>query len=212
LTDERLAAVRRAYYGNVTLIDEAVGSIMAALERRGMLDDTWIVYTADHGEMLGDHSLLHKRVFYEPSVRVPLIIRPPGGRLGVVEGSIVEHVDVPATLRAVAGAGDVAGSAGRSLLGGGTRSTALSENLGFAMVVTDRWKLVVHEESRAPVALFDLKNDPSENGNLVSDPHTLTVRDELMASAMGKLLNRPAAARPDARPRGRGGGPIRQSV
>ncbi|MGH2587796.1 MAG: sulfatase family protein [Dehalococcoidia bacterium] len=204
LTAERIAAVRRAYYGNVTLIDEQIGVILAALERRGMLDNTWIVYTADHGEMLGEHGLLHKRVFYEPSVRVPLVIRPPAGQAGAVERRVVRHIDVPATLRVAAGAEVVPGGVGR-VLSGDLAPCAISENLGFAMVATDRWKLVVHEESGTPVALFDLECDPLENRNRVADPDTEPVRAELMAGELGALLSRPAVTRPDARPAGRGG-------
>jgi arylsulfatase len=205
LTDERLLAVRRAYYGNVTLIDEAVGAVVAALAGRGLLDNTWVVYTADHGEMLGDHSLLHKRVFYEPSVRVPLIVRPPGGRTGTVERRIVQHIDIPATLRVIAGAVAPPGSAGRSLFEGQPRSTAFSENLGFTMAVTERWKLVVHGESRAPVALFDLANDPDENRNLVADTATAGALAELMSGEVAAHLSRPATLLPDARPEGRRG-------
>ena len=82
LTDERAIEVRRHYFANVTLIDAAIGRIVDALKARGLDEDTWIVYSTDHGEMLGTHGLLNKMVFYEPSVRVPLIIRPPGGGQG----------------------------------------------------------------------------------------------------------------------------------
>ena len=60
--------------------------------------NTWIVYSTDHGEMLGTHGLLNKMVFYEPSVRVPLIIRPPGGGQPRRFGGLIEHVDLTATL------------------------------------------------------------------------------------------------------------------
>src|SRR5262249_25822511 len=68
VTEERIRALRRSYYANVTAIDDQIGAILSMLERRGMLENTWIVYTTDHGEMLGDHGLIGKGVFYEPSV------------------------------------------------------------------------------------------------------------------------------------------------
>ncbi|MGH2587978.1 MAG: sulfatase family protein, partial [Dehalococcoidia bacterium] len=102
MPDASIIACRRAYYAAITLIDEQIGAIVAALDARRMLDNTWVVYTTDHGEMMGDHRMYEKVVFYEPSVRVPLIIRPPGGTTGHVEPGIVEHIDVPATLRSVA--------------------------------------------------------------------------------------------------------------
>jgi len=193
LTDDHIRAVRRAYYANVTAIDEQIGAILDALERRGMLEDTWIVYTADHGEMLGDHGLLAKTVFYEPSVGVPLIIRPPGGMTGRVVEGIVEHLDVPATLRELAGAGPIPGSEGRSLRGhfGGeegngtgtapsTRDVAHSENFGFGAFIMARAKLVVWEETLEPVQLFDLESDPDEDRNLLDDPAYAAMREQLM--------------------------------
>ena len=64
--------LRAQYYGNVTLVDRMVGRITAALERAGVADDTAVVFTTDHGEMLGDHGMLEKRSFYEEASRVPL--------------------------------------------------------------------------------------------------------------------------------------------
>jgi arylsulfatase len=205
LTPERADAVRRAYLANVSLIDESIGLVIAALERRGELENTVIVYTTDHGEMLGDHGLLAKRVFYEPSVRVPLIIRAPSVASGVVREDIVQMVDIPATLRDFAGGEPVTDGVGRSLLDGPARQVAYSENLGFAMAVTDRWKVVAHEETGEAVALFDLWTDPLEDRNVVAEPSLRSILDALMANEMAELLSRPATLRPDARPEGRGG-------
>jgi arylsulfatase len=206
LTAERIAAVRRAYFGNVTAIDDAVGYVLSALERRGMLDNTLIVYTTDHGEMLGEHGLLAKRVFYEPSVRVPLIIRPPGGGAELVEMQIAQHIDVTATILQAAGANQMEGTHGRPLLAQPTPlEAAFSENLGMATAVGDRWKIVAHEETAAAVALFDLRRDPLENENLVASTEHSDIRDELMRGPVTELLARPTVWRPDARPEGRGG-------
>jgi arylsulfatase A-like enzyme len=65
------------YYGLVTLVDRAVGEILKALEDSGQAENTVVAYTSDHGEMLGDHQLLGKGVFFEPSVRIPLLVRAP---------------------------------------------------------------------------------------------------------------------------------------
>ena len=103
---------------------------------------------------------MSKCVLYEPAVRVPLIVRPPGGCAPRVVDSLVEQLDVPATVRAIAGAPDVAGSEGQSLLGvvgGGAppvHDVAVSENWGFAVFETERHKLVVDEDAvRAVPAL-----------------------------------------------------------
>ena len=74
------------YYGLVTLVDRAVGEILKALEDSGQAENTVVAYTSDHGEVLGDHQLLGKGVFFEPSARIPLLVRVPwlsGGGLDV---------------------------------------------------------------------------------------------------------------------------------
>ena len=174
LTDAVIAEIRRYYYGNVTVIDEAIGRMLDALERRGLLDRTWVIYTSDHGEMMGEHRMLTKMVFYEPSVRVPLIIRPPGGCAPRVVAALAEHLDLAATIRDIAGSAGDPSFAGRSLLGwadGGTgfsRPAVFSENFGLGMVRTAGHKLVFVEDTLEPVQLFDLAADPLEDVNVVS--------------------------------------------
>jgi arylsulfatase len=191
LTDERIAEVRRHYFANVTLIDAAIGRILGALRERGLDGDTWVVYSTDHGEMLGTHGLFNKMVFYEPSVRVPLIIRPPGGDTAHRFGGLVEHVDLTSTLVELAGAKPIPDAPGQSLAGVLTgeqapgREVVVSENFGFAMWRTERYKLVVHEPQRLAVQLFDLAADPDENQNLVDDPDHADLVEELMRAQGG---------------------------
>ncbi len=187
LTDDVIREVRRFYYANVTLIDEQIGDIVGALARRGMLDSTWIIYTSDHGEMLGDHRMLTKMSFYEGSVRIPLIIRPPTAFKGLAIDDLVEHVDVPATIRQLAGAPSLPKSEGGSLMryfGAGAPSPARdvvhSENYGFGMFRTAKYKLVIYEEMCQPVQLFDLIADPDENRNVVAEPGYAGVLSDLM--------------------------------
>ncbi len=75
---EQVLRARAAYYGLVTFVDRLIGDIVDTLDACGLGEDTLVVYTADHGEMLGEHGLWWKCNFYEPSVRVPLILRLPG--------------------------------------------------------------------------------------------------------------------------------------
>jgi choline-sulfatase len=185
----------------VAVIDAQVGRIIDALDARGVLDHTWIVYTSDHGEMGGDHGMMSKCVLYDQAVRVPLIIRPPGGRTGRVVDDLVEHIDVPATVRAIAGAPGVPGSDGRSLLGyvvgddPAPRGVSISENWGFASFETDAYKLIVDEDAVAPCALFDRVADPTEDVNLVADPDAAAAVQALMDAHV-----RPFLATPPARP------------
>ena len=201
MTDDAIRGMRRAYAASVSVIDAQVGRILDALEARGMLDNTWVIYTSDHGEMGGDHGMMSKCVLYDGAVRVPLIVRPPGGRDGRVVTDLVEHLDVPATVRAIAGAPDVPGSDGRSLLGyvsgqdPAPRTVAISEDWGFASFETDAYKLVVDEDSLTPCALFDRVEDPTEDVNLVADPQAAAALEELMDTHV-----RPFLATPPARP------------
>jgi arylsulfatase len=207
LTDEAIEKIRRYYYANVTVIDQAIGSILAALERRGLLENTWVIYTSDHGEMMGEHRMLTKMVFYEPSVRVPLLIRPPAGSKTQVVTDLVEHFDVSATIRTLAGAGADTGEAafeGRPLLdpNGGlhdlTRVAVHSENFGLGMVRTTTHKLVFWEDTQEVVQLFDLVADPFEDDNLVGTSAAVEVLGELQQHLVAPFLAMPAAgARPE---------------
>ena len=191
MTKDAIRGMRRAYSADISVIDDAVGDIVAALEAKGMLDDTWIIYTSDHGEMGGNHGLMSKCVLYRPAVRVPLIIRPPAGCAPRLADGLVDHIDVPATVRAIAGAPDVPGGEGRSLLGvldgdgtGVGRAVAVSENWGFACFETDRFTLVVDEDAMTPCQLFDLGEDPDEDHDLLPDPAARPVVDELMETVV----------------------------
>jgi arylsulfatase len=203
MSDDAIRGMRQAYAADISVIDHAVGLMVDALERTGRLDDTWILYTSDHGEMAGSHGMMSKCVLYEPAVRVPLIVRPPGGCPPRVVDSLVEQLDVPATVRAIAGAPGVPGAEGRSLLEGGrdgpppARQVAVSENWGFACFETERHKLVVDEDAVTPCQLFDLEADPDEDHNLLPDPQAAAVVDELMESYVRPFLStRPARPHP----------------
>ena len=205
LTDAAIAEIRRYYYGNVSVIDDAIGRMLAALQRRGMLDDTWVIYTSDHGEMMGEHRMLTKMVFYDPAVRVPLIIRPPGGCAPRVVPELVEHVDLAATIRDIADSAGDPSFEGRSLLGwagGGTglrRPAVFSENFGLGMVRTAEYKLVFVEDTLEPVQLFDLAADPLEDVNVVGRSDHRRTRDTLMETLVGSVPGPgPGPARPRA--------------
>ena len=198
MTVDAIRGMRRAYSAAVSVIDGAVGRIVDALDRRGLLDDTWVIYTSDHGEMGGDHGLMSKCVFYDPAVHVPLVVRPPGGCEGLVVDDLVEQVDVPATIRAIAGAPELPGSEGRSLLGhidgerGPSRVVSVTENWGFAAFETDGFKLVVAEDALAPCQLFDRKEDPDEDHNRVADPELAGVVEEMMEEHVRPFFATPA--------------------
>lgn len=99
ISDEVLRDVRRSYYGLTSFVDAWIGRMLTTLEQTQQLENTVVIYTADHGEMLGEHGLWQKCTFYEHSVRIPLIIRwpvryPQGRRIR----ELVSLVDLTATL------------------------------------------------------------------------------------------------------------------
>ena len=107
---------RQGYWGSVSFVDEQVGRIVESLEKRGMLENTLIVYTSDHGDMLGDHHLWRKSYGYEGSARIPMIIRLPGTKKAQVIAQPVELRDIFPTVLDAAGAGPSRPIDGRSML------------------------------------------------------------------------------------------------
>ena len=189
LTDEFVLAGARQYYAMVSLIDQRIGDLLAQLEKQGQLDNTWIVYSADHGEMLGDHGLMAKMNFYRSSVRVPLIVRPPGGTSGRVETAPVQAFDVAATLLDAGTATALDGAPSRSLVplvtgdGGTARHHAVSmirmrPGIPTWQAITDgQWRATLNADTGEASELFDLVADPDEATNRAGDP---SAGDELV--------------------------------
>ena len=173
-TPEHYRFWRAHYSANITLIDEGIGKMLAALEAVGALDDTLIVFTSDHGDALGDHGLAYKSFFYEPIVRVPLLMRGPGVPTGQRSGSLVSTIDlVPLFYRACGvSPPDTLQSEDISALlsdpSATIRDAAFSENLGRAMVRTTCHKYAHYVDGSCE--LYDLEADPNELSNLAGDP------------------------------------------
>jgi arylsulfatase A-like enzyme len=141
--EESLHAVRGAYDGAARWVDAQLGLLLAGLEEQGRLDDSWIFVLSDHGESLGeDGGFGHRHTISDDVVRVPLIVRPPGGTTARRVGGIVELTDVTATILAIAGAASPAHLRGSSLLAvvdGAERTErrlALTESWAQAMRIT----------------------------------------------------------------------------
>ncbi|MBK6864142.1 MAG: sulfatase-like hydrolase/transferase [Ideonella sp.] len=199
--DAQLRRIIANTYGMVSLVDHQVGRILAALHDEGLADDTLVVYTADHGDWLGDHGLVLKGpMFYEGLLRVGLILRGPGVPAGRVVTDPVSTIDLAATFGDYCGVPVTQASHSRSLRplveGRGSRDHALTEwrlgpqRCGVALdlrgVRTREAKLTFEFGSRAG-ELYDLKQDPHEMHNLFDDPAARGLRDELMQ----RLLSRP---------------------
>jgi len=186
-TPEDLTLRYKNYYAAVTDMDRNVGRLLEGLRRSGRLGNTLVLYTSDHGLTLGHHGFWGKGNstrplnMYETSLRVPLIVRPPGGGGGrVVTPRVVEHcVDHYDTFRALlewAGVepppGDYPGQSYAPLVRGEAlawRDTRFGEYGDLRMVRTPHAKLV-RRYPRGPDELFDLRNDPEERVNLAGRP------------------------------------------
>ncbi len=172
-TPEQVAVTRRQYCGAIRLIDDRVGLMLDALEERGMLENTIVLFSSDHGEMLGDHGLYTKSVAYEASVRVPLIVAGPGVEGGRVSDGLVELIDVNPTICELAGLPPQENVDARSvapLLRGETdehREDAVSAITNFRAIRTRRYKLI--DNYNAPDELYDLQEDPDELRNVAAD-------------------------------------------
>jgi arylsulfatase A-like enzyme len=143
----------------------------------------------------------HKIVFYEGAIRIPLIIRPPGGVNGCKCQGLSDHLDIAASLIDIAGANPLTGSEGRSLipqiLDGPNgheaqkgKDVIFSEIYGYSMVHSERYKMAVLSDTQKPIDLYDLKNDPDELKNLVKDPNLESIRKELLDNYLSRLLTR----------------------
>jgi choline-sulfatase len=192
LTPADVAALRANYAGNVSLIDDQIGQLFAAIERRGEWQNTVVVLCSDHGEMNGDHGLIYKSNFLDSALRVPLLVKGPGVVRGVCEGP-VEWFDVGPTLAEFAGTELDFEQFAVSLMpslhdpGVATRSDALSEIYGEAMVMDTRWKCVVNAAGRAYL-LFDLEHDPDESTNLAGMPEYREVEERLRLRILERMM------------------------
>ncbi|NGN62746.1 sulfatase-like hydrolase/transferase [Streptomyces sp. A7024] len=181
--------LRKHYAANVALIDDQVGAVVAAAkERYG--DDLVVAFTCDHGEMLGNHGFWGKlRCYYDDVLRVPLIVRRPGG-VGAGERSdrLTSLVDVYPTLRAAAGLAPDAGCDGRHVDETG-HAHVFAEGEGFTTVTDGRHKLATaRAEGMTHTELHDTASDPGEVHNLAGLPEAAAVQRDLQAATLDALL------------------------
>jgi arylsulfatase A-like enzyme len=178
----------RHYLGMISLIDQKIGEVLDCLRAQGELDNTWIVYACDHGEMLGEHGLWAKMNFYHPSVQSPLLIAPPQPIEGRVSDRPSELTDITATLAAIGGVDAPEGCRGHSLLPELTGGSAESHDLiysriqSYAAACDGRYRLTMEMTSGEVCEFFDLSDDPNERDNLVNDPARQALVKEMSAA------------------------------
>ena len=186
VTEKQIRKLMGNYYGMVRCIDDNVGKLLAVLEARGILDQTVIVFTSDHGDLCGEHGRLNKGVPYEGSARIPFLIRCPSEiPAGTVVKEALSCVDFFPTAMALLNQPSDVKVDGRNaapLLKGQSvdwddvtviRSTP-GKNAWLA-AVTAQYKLVLCADGEP--WLIDVKNDPNELTNLIASPeHQARIR------------------------------------
>ncbi|MEF2071869.1 choline-sulfatase [Consotaella aegiceratis] len=180
ITEDDIRNSRRAYFANISYIDDKIGEVLEALDATEQTDDTIVVFLSDHGDMLGEHGLWFKMSFLDGSARVPLMIASPDLPPGRID-TPVSSMDVTPTLADLARI-DLSEirpfTDGESLvpLAHGTPRTSpvrmeyAAEGTEAPMVALrrDRWKYIHCELD--PPQLFDLVGDPHEVASLAADP------------------------------------------
>jgi arylsulfatase A-like enzyme len=188
-------AVRANYAAMIENIDRWVGRLLQEVRRRGEEDETIIVFSSDHGDMLGDHGRWGKIVPYHPSLAVPLIVAGPGVQPNRIHDRPSTILDLPATFLDLAGAEplrDAESQSLRPILEGASAAgrhhvfAALNE---WQAVYDGRYKLI--ENFHGESLLFDLREDPGETRNRASD----LVED---ARRLHSLFNHPQTPDEDA--------------
>jgi arylsulfatase A-like enzyme len=189
----RLQRQARNYAGLCTLVDQALNRILWTLEATGQADNTIVVYTSDHGEMMGAHGLMAKQVMYEEAVRVPLLVQVPFLRLKPHHiAQLVSQIDLVPTLMELMGKKET-GLPGRSLapmLKGvhrpdndaylewtADRSDSGEGPNGRTVISTDGYKLVLYDSDQS--MLFDRNKDPLELNNVYGKPEYTAVQARL---------------------------------
>jgi choline-sulfatase len=200
--EEEIDASRRAYYAAISYVDEQLGRVLEALENRGELENTLIIYTADHGDMMGDHHLWRKCRAYEGSARIPMILRWPESmhlkvRRGQVRDELVELRDVLPTFLHAAGISQPGVMDGASMFRilknepwrgmlDLEHAQIYEEDNAWTALTDGRYKYI-YFTLKGKQQLFDLEKDPYEMEDLASGEH-LEKNGKLLETWRGRMI------------------------
>ena len=193
--EDDLRRARAAYYGMITYLDDKIGRILDALDENDLADNTLVVYTTDHGEMLGEHGMFRKMNFYEQSAHIPLQMRLPGViPAGRRVPEVVSLVDVSATIVDLCGVDiDRWYLDGDNLIPLINGDSAAWKNEAFveflahgtdrarAMIRIGNWKLCYGHCEPPELELYNLETDPGEFDNLANRPEFSAVQKQLLS-------------------------------
>jgi uncharacterized sulfatase len=201
LKREQLLDFLQSYFASVTFMDAQVGRVLATLERLKLADNTVVVFLSDHGWSLGEHGQWQKRLLFEESARVPLIVYLPKAKgNGKASSRTVELVDLHATLADVCGLKPPEGLEGLSLKPlladpqaawskpAYTQVTRGKDNsLMGRSVRTERWRYTEWDGGKEGVELYDHESDPKEYKNLAKDAKYASTIEEMKKLLLAKV-------------------------
>lgn len=181
LSDNEVRRARRAYLANVSYFDSKIGELVQTLQETGELDNTIVIVTADHGDMLGERGLWYKMNFFEHAARVPLVIAGPTVAHGTAANACSLIDVMPTILDFAGGTDDMLGEPidGRSLMPLARGQTDAkdeaiaeycAEMTGHPVIMIRRGPLKYIHCDSDPAQLYDLSADPMETTNRASDP------------------------------------------
>ena len=203
-----LKAQRAGYFGNLAFVDDCIGLVYEELERLGLLGNTIVVYTSDHGDMDGEHGLYAKFTLYDPSAKVPMIVSYPGHiPEGEVSRALVEQIGLWPTLADLAGLSmpettyrvpmasaphrrDAVGFARQALEPGAAGPAhafcefGIDAPIAQYMARNERYKYILTDEGEF-AELYDLEADPGENINRAGDESFAREEAALRIEALG---------------------------
>lgn len=199
-SDDHLRDIKHGYYAMISEVDDHIGRILETLEELGLVENTIIVFTSDHGEWLGDHLRFSKGYPADDSAsRVPLIIRHPHNAHTNNIEAIVESIDIVPTLLECAMMQIPTHLQGQSLLPllrgvqDSIKQCALVEGKGWKNIRTRRYRYLVHDDGSE--GLWDIENDAGEYHNLADDRDYQKILNELRHLMLQKLLQKERSKR-----------------
>jgi arylsulfatase A-like enzyme len=190
VTPELHKGLLEAYYASVSYMDAQVGRVLDCLDELGLKENTIVVFTSDHGYMLGEHHKYQKQHLFEEATRVPFIISVPWlkNQHGQATQQITELVDLYPSVAELAGlkAPDVLQGESLVPLLKNPKTKAWKKDFAFTIsrnggesIRTHDWRFTQWGFGSAGMELFDLKNDPGEFDNLANDPNYATQLNNL---------------------------------
>ncbi|TXT56174.1 MAG: hypothetical protein BAJALOKI2v1_620008 [Promethearchaeota archaeon] len=211
-TEDELRQFIAYTYGTLSMIDNSIGQILAALDSFGLEDDTMIIYTSDHGDLMGDHGMLLKGpAHYQGLIKVPLIWKVPGvSKKGSVSNSLVSSIDIPKTILNLL---DVKKKNYPPRMQGKNISSILKDpkekvrecciieedeqsqkdshnlpSLRVRTLITDQYRLTFYENYENYGDFYDLTKDPQEETNLWFDESYQQIKHELVRKFLHELI------------------------